>query len=273
MFFLSAVTRHRTPWITGQVTLPAFDEDVWELYDGTKDWTQAHDASKQFPDKLRELQRLWLIEATKYNVMPLDDRFCRTCQPRPRRPAAMIKGNSQLLFAGMGRLSENSVISIKNKSFSITAEIVVPKGVAEGVIIHQGGYFGGWSFYAKSGKAKFAYNLFAIEITHVGAERAIPTGKHQVRMEFAYDGADWARAAPSRCSMTGRRSGRAAWNARSRFAFSADETADVGRDTGTPAPADYDLKSSIFTGTINWVQIDTGKDDHGNLISPKTGCS
>ena len=86
MFFLSAVTRHRTPWITGQVTLPAFDEDVWELYDGTKDWTQAHDASKQFPDKLRELQRLWLIEATKYNVIPLDDRFCRTCQPRPRRP-------------------------------------------------------------------------------------------------------------------------------------------------------------------------------------------
>ncbi len=88
----------------------------------------------------------------------------------------LVKGNSQLLFGGMGRLSENSVVSIKNKSFSVTAEVVVPKSGAEGVIIHQGGHFGGWSFYAKGGKAKFAYNLFAVETSHVGTERAIPAG-------------------------------------------------------------------------------------------------
>src|SRR5208283_1348139 len=129
----SAVTKHRTPWLT-IVKLPAFDNDVWELYDGSKDWSQAHDLSKQMPEKLRELQRLWLIEATKYNVIPLDDRgverFNADIAGRPQ----LIKGNSQLLFAGMGRLSESSVVVIKNKSWSVTAELMVPAAGAEGVI-------------------------------------------------------------------------------------------------------------------------------------------
>jgi arylsulfatase len=265
----SAVTRHRTPWITGVVKLPAFDDDVWELYDGTKDWTQATDVSKQFPDKLRELQRLWLIEATKYNVVPLDDRGAERMNADLAGRPQLIKGNSQLLFSGMGRLSENSVVSIKNKSFSITAEIVVPKGGAEGVIIHQGGYFGGWSFYAKGGKAKFAYNLLGIEIHHVGAERPIPAGKHQVRAEFAYDGGGLAKGGTVSLYYDGEKVGTGRVEHTVPFGFSADETTDVGRDTGTPVTTDYDLKSSIFTGTVNRVQIDTGKDVHDHLIKPE----
>ena len=132
----SAVTRHSTPWVsTGK--LPAFDDDVWELYDGNTDWTQSRDLAKAMPEKLRELQRLWLIEATKYNVLPLDDRrierFNADLAGRPQ----LVKGNSQLLFGGMGRLTENSVLIMKNKSFSITAEVEVPSQGAEGVIIHQ----------------------------------------------------------------------------------------------------------------------------------------
>src|SRR4029079_2512567 len=97
--------------------LPAFDEDVWELYDGNKDWTQSKNLAKEMPEKLQELQRLWLIEAVKYNVLPLDDRQIERFVPELAGRPSLIKGNSQILFAGMGRLSENSVVSIKNKSF------------------------------------------------------------------------------------------------------------------------------------------------------------
>ena len=149
----SAVTRHSTPWVIAK--LSAFDDDVWELYDGSKDWTQAHDLAKDMPEKLRELQRLWLIEATKYNVLPLDDRRAERLNSDLAGRPVLVKGNSQLLFGGMGRLTENSVLNTKNKSFSITAEVEVPSKGAEGVIIHQGGMFGGMSLYAKGGKAEF----------------------------------------------------------------------------------------------------------------------
>jgi arylsulfatase A-like enzyme len=120
----SAVTRHSTPWVVEK--LPAFEDDVWELYDGSKDWSQAHDLAKEMPEKLRELQRLWLIEAAKYNVIPLDDRRFERFNPDLAGRPQLIKGTSQLLFGGMGRLSENSVVVMKNKSFSITAEVEVP---------------------------------------------------------------------------------------------------------------------------------------------------
>jgi len=143
----TAVTRHSTPWEFG-AELPAFDDDVWELYDTNTDWTQAHNLAATQPDKLHELQRLFLLEASKYNVLPLDDRrverFNADLVGRPQ----LIRGNRQLLFGGMGRLTENSVVNLKNKSHAVTAQIVVPDSGAQGVVIAQGGAFGGWSLYA-----------------------------------------------------------------------------------------------------------------------------
>ena len=134
----TAVTKHGTPWVlVGRKTVP-LDDDVWELYDTTKDWSQANDLSKQMPEKLHELQRLWLIEATRYNVLPIDDRVVEKMNPDTAGRPVLIKGNTQLLFGGMGRLSENCVLNIKNKSHSVTAEIEVPASGAEGVIIAQG---------------------------------------------------------------------------------------------------------------------------------------
>src|SRR4051812_8962736 len=127
----TAVTRHSTPWVVGPA-LPVFDDDVWELYDTTTDWSQAHDLAGDMPDKLRDLQRLWLIEAVKYNVLPLDDRRIERFNPELSGRPELVKGNSQMLFGGMGRLSENSVINLKNKSHAITAEVVVPEAGAEG---------------------------------------------------------------------------------------------------------------------------------------------
>ena len=172
---------------------PPFDKDVWELYDGSKDWSQARDLSKDMPDMLHKLQRQWLIEAIKYNALPLDDRTAERLNPDMAGRPTLIRGNTQLFFPGMGRLSESSVVSIKNKSFSITAEVEIGSKPANGVIIAQGGKFGGWSVYARDGKLKFTYNVLGIHEFPTEATEPIPQGKHQVRMEFAYDGGGLAK--------------------------------------------------------------------------------
>jgi arylsulfatase A-like enzyme len=262
----SAVTRHATPWVATAKSL-AFDDDVWELYDGSKDWSQAHDLADKMPEKLHELQRLWLIEATKYNVLPLDDRrverFNADLAGRPQ----LVKGNSQLLFSGMGRLSENCVLVMKNKSFSITAEVEVPSKGAEGVIIHQGGAFGGMSLYAMAGKAKFAYNFFGLQTFTVEARQPIPAGKHQVKMEFAYDGGGLAKGGNVSLYYDGKKVGEGRVDRTVPMMFSSDETTDVGRDTATPVSSDYTRNTSEFNGKVNWVQIDLGKDTHDRFIS------
>ena len=182
----TAVTRHSVPWIGAYKR--TFDEDVWELYDTNTDWTQAHDLAQEQPEKLAALQKLFLIEATKYGVFPLDDRRYERFNPDIAGRPQLIKGNSQILFGGMGRLTENSIVSIKNKSYSVTADVDVPQSGAEGVIIAQGGSVNGWSLYAKGGKLKYCYNLLGIELTFVEGAQPIPAGHHQVRMEFKYDG-------------------------------------------------------------------------------------
>ncbi len=264
----SAVTRHSTPWVVTP-NLPAFDNDVWELYDGNTDWSQSHDLAKAMPEKLHELQRLWLIEATKYNVLPLDDRrierFNADLAGRPQ----LVKGNSQLLFGGMGRLSENSVLVMKNKSFSITAEVEVPSQGAEGVIIHQGGAFAGMSLYAKAGKAKFAYNFLALQTFTIEASQAIPEGKHKVRMEFAYDGGGIGKGGNVSIYYDAKKVGEGRVERTVPMIFSGDETTDVGRDTATPVTSDYTRQTSVFNGKINWVQIDVGKDSHDQFINPE----
>jgi arylsulfatase A-like enzyme len=264
----SAVTKHRTPWLLLEKA-PPFDNDLWELYDGSKDWTQAHDLSKEMPDMLQKLQRLWLIEATKYNVLPMDDRTGERLNPDLAGRPTLVRGNSQLFFPGMGRLSENSVVSIKNKSFSVTAEVEMPDISAEGVIIAQGGRFGGWSLYAKGGKAKFVYNVLGIHEFPIEATEPIPTGKHQVRMEFAYDGGGLGKGGEVTLYYDGKEVGKGRVAATQAMIFSADETTDIGYESGTPVSPDYTTQDSKFNGKIDWVQIDLGKDVHDHLISPE----
>ena len=266
----SAVTKHRTPWVMGG-KMPAFDDDVWELYDGSKDWTQSNDLSKQMPEKLHELQRLWLIEAVKYNVLPLDDRQIERFIPELAGRPTLIKGNSQSLFAGMGRLSENSVVNIKNKSFAVTSDLEVPAKGAEGVIIAQGGRFGGWSLYAKGGKAKFHYNVLGIKSFGIEATKPIPAGKTQVRMEFAYDGGGMGKGGTVTLYCDGKEVGKGRVEQTQGIIFSADETTDIGYESGTTVSPDYTAHTSRFNGKINWVQIDLGKDaeDADHFISPE----
>jgi arylsulfatase len=266
----SAVTRHSTPWEMSGQTFPAFDDDVWELYDGNVDWTQSNDLSDQNPEKLHELQRLWLIEAVKYNVLPLDDRqverFIAEIAGRP----TLIKGNTQLLYGGMGRLSEHSVLDIKNKSWAVTASVEVPAAGAQGVIIAQGGRFGGWSLYVNDGRARFHYNLLGIRSFSVDATEPVPTGPVQVRMEFDYDGDGMGKGGDVTLYYDGKDVGSGRVDQTQPLIFSADETTDVGRETGTTVSPDYTAHTSKFNGRIAWVQLDLGEDakDADHYIDP-----
>ena len=264
----TAVTRHSVPWDFG-ATLPPLDDDVWELYDTNVDWSQAHDVSADHPDKLRELQRLWLIEAVKYNVLPLDDRrierFNSDIAGRPQ----LIKGNTQVLYGGMNRLSENSVLNLKNKSHSVTAEVDVPEGGATGVIVAQGGAFAGWSLYLHGGKPKYCHNLAGLMRFYVESDTQVPPGTHQVRMEFTYDGGGLAKGGTAALFIDGQPAGDGRIDATVPMIYSGDETCDVGSDTGTPVSEDYAGDSSRFTGTVNWVELQIGDDSHDHLISPE----
>lgn len=260
----TACTKHRTPWKVD--TPPAFDADVWELY-GPDDWTQRHNLAAENPAKLAELQRLWLIEAVKYNVVPLDDRSFERINPDIAGRPQLIKGTSQLLFSGM-RVSESCVLNIKNKSHSVTADVVVPDDGAAGVIVTQGGQVGGWSLYVHEGTLKYCYNFFGIQYFTVTAQAPLPGGKHQVRMEFAYDGGGLAKGGTVTLYQDGAAVGSGRVEITIPMGFSADEACDVGRDTGSPASPDYGPTGNEFTGTIDWVQIDIGEDNHDHLITP-----
>jgi arylsulfatase len=265
----SAVTKHRTPWQMVGGVIPALDDDVWELYDGSADFSQANDLAAQMPDRLAKLQRLWIIEATKYNVLPIDDRLVERANSDIAGRPSLIRGSSQQFFPGMGRLSENSVVNIKNKSFSVTAEVEVPTGGAEGVIIAQGGRFGGWGVYVKAGHLKFVYNLLGIQEFATEAGEPIPEGTHQVRMEFAYDGGGLAKGGDVTMYYDGAAAGSGRVEATQAMIFSADETTDIGYESGTTVTTDYTARTSRFTGRIRWVQIDLGDDDHDHFIDPE----
>jgi arylsulfatase A-like enzyme len=253
----TAVTKHLTPWLMVGQEKPAFDDDVWELYDTNTDWTQSKDLAKEQPGKLAELQRLFLIEATKYNVLPLDDRGIERALPEVAGRPTLVKGDRQLLFGGMGRLSENSVVSVKNKSHAVTAEISVPDGSAEGVIVAQGGSIGGWSLYLKDGKPRYCYNLLGIQRFYVDADREVPEGTHQVRMEFAYEGGGLGKGGTATLYLDGAKVGEGTIGGTAAMIFSADDTCDIGQENGALVADDYPVPNT-FTGEVNWVEIDVG---------------
>lgn len=171
----------------------------------------------------------------------------------------------------MGRLTENTVVSIKNKSHAVTAQIVVPEQGAEGVIIAQGGTFGGWSLYVNEGRPAYCYNLFGLQRFKVAGTAPVPPGEHQVRMEFAYDGGGLAKGGNVTLYVDGAKAAEGRVEATQPMVFSADETTDVGADSATPVSDDYGSHDGAFTGTIRWVQIDLGEDaeDADHLISPE----
>jgi len=266
----TAVTKHRTPWILmGQKTV-AFDDDVWELY-SDKDWSQAKNLAQQMPEKLHELQRQFIIEGTRYKVLPLDDRTAERINPDTAGRPTLIRGKEQLLFGGMGRLSENCVLNLKNKSHSVTAEIEVPKSGAEGVICAQGANIGGWSLYAKNNKLKYCYNLVGVKQFFVESKDALPEGQHQVRMEFAYAGGGLGKGGKVTLFVDGKPVGEGVIPMTQAMIFSADDGCDVGEDSGAPVSPDYGPVGNGFNGTVKGVLLSIADDpkNSDHLVSPE----
>jgi arylsulfatase A-like enzyme len=251
----TAVTQHLIPWQMLGQKARAFDDDEWELYDTTTDWTQARNLAAEQPERLHHLQRLWLIEATKYNVLPLDDRGIERAVPAIAGRPTLLHGDSQILFSGMGRLSENSVIDIKNTSHSVTAQVTVGDTPAHGVIVAQGGSIGGWALYAIDGTPKYCYNLLGLQTFTVSGSQPIPSGSHQVRMEFAYDGGGMGKGGTATLFLDGEEIGSGRVAATAPMIFSADDTLDVGIEGGSIVSEEYG-HDNRFRGTVEWVQID-----------------
>jgi arylsulfatase len=265
----TAVTRHSIPWVA--TAMPAFADDVWELYDTNTDWTQARDLAAEMPEKLAELQALFLEEARKYNVLPLDDRRFERFDPDTAGRPQLITGKSQVLFGGMGRLTESSVLNIKSKSHALTAEVRIPEGGADGVIIAQGGEFAGWSLYLKDGRPKYCYNLFGLQRFYAEGADPVPAGTHQIRAEITYDGGGLGKGADVALFVDGAQVGAGRVAGTVPVVFSADETCDIGSDTASPVSDDYTPAESRFSGHIEWVQIDidAAAEDLDHLITPE----
>jgi arylsulfatase A-like enzyme len=268
----SAVTIHRYPGLPGITQMTqGLDDDPWELY-APEDWSQSHDVAAEHPDKLAELQRLFLIEAVKHRVLPMDDRKAERLNAELAGRPELVSGNSQMLYPSMKRLTEGTVLNIKNKSFSVTAAIDVPDdppGGVNGTIVAQGGQFGGWSVHTVSGRLAFCYNYLGLERFTIVADQAVPSGQHQVRTEFAYEGGGLGKGGEVTLYVDGAPVGKGRVDGTHPFIFSGDETADVGCETGTVVSDAYDARGSRFTGSIAWVRLETGLDSHDHLIDPQ----
>ena len=182
-----AGTVHRAPWEPNpRATL---QDDAWELYDTRTDFSLVNDLAAKNPGKLKEMQDLFMKEAVKNHVLPIDDRGIeRVNAALAGRPDLMAGRTSLTVYEGMTGLSENVFINVKNRSHTITAEVEIPRDGADGVILCQAGRFGGWSLYLKGGKPTYTYNWLGLQRYTVAAAEAVPAGKATIRFEFAYDG-------------------------------------------------------------------------------------
>ena len=249
-----AATKHRTPWAAAADG--PLDQDTWELYHVAEDFSQANDLATSNQDKLKELQGLFLEEAIKYDVLPLDDRtFERFNASIAGRPDLMGERTSLTVYPGM-HMTENTFINVKNRSHTITAQVEIPQGGGAGVILAQGGRFAGWSLYMKDGRVSYVHNWVGKERYTITAPEPLAPGKATIRYEFAYAGGKPGSGGTGTISVNGQKVAEGRIGNTTPFLFSADETADVGMDKATPVTEDYAEGDNEFTGTIDQVTLE-----------------
>ena len=247
---------HRAPWAPD--VMQPLQEDRWELFDTSKDFSLSKDLAAENPELLEEMKARFEREAIANNVYPLDDRlFERFNAAIAGRPDLMGDRTSLTLADGMTGMLENTFLNVKNSSKTITANLDL-KGNDRGVILTQGGKFGGWCLYMDGGKPAYTYNWYGLERYTVASDTALPAGEAEVRLEFAYDGGGTGKGGDAKLFVNGREVASGRIEQTQPAVFSADETADVGLDEATPV-ADLvfeGLKDSMFTGSVQKVTIE-----------------
>jgi arylsulfatase len=252
-----ARTIHRAPW-ESKPRRALEDDSAWELYDTRSDFSLANDLAAKNPAKLKELQAVFLKEARKYNVLPIDDRvFERLNGELVGRPDLMGTRKTITVAEGMSGMMESAFINVKNKSKTITAEIEVPDQGAHGIILAQAGRFGGWALYVKDGIAAYDYNFLGLKSTTIADTKPLPAGKHTVRFDFAYDGGGPGKGGKGTLFVDDAKVAEGRIEHTQGGLFSADETTDVGIDLGTPVVESIGAEAkSRFTGHIPKVTVE-----------------
>ncbi|RLD56652.1 MAG: arylsulfatase, partial [Bacteroidetes bacterium] len=251
-----ARTIHRAPWQTEN--LPPLETDVWDLYYVDEDFSLTNNLAEKYPEKLEEMKSLFMWQAQIYHVLPIDDRTIeRTNAALAGRPDLLGDRSSLTLYEGMEGMMENTFINIKNRSFSITAELAIPKGGANGVILSQGGRFGGWSLYMKEGKPEFTYNFLGLDRYVVSSSKKLSEGPVTVKLDFVYDGDGLGKGGKATIYVDDKAVADARVEKTQPNIFSADETADVGLDNQTPVALGigYGPEETRFTGKIDKVTV------------------
>ncbi len=252
-----AGTVHKAPW--EGVPRRALDKDVWELYHVDEDFSMSRNIVAENPAKLKELQELFTQEAIDHKVLPIDDRTIERFDPRVAGRPDLMNGRKELtVYPGMLFMAENAFINIKNSSFELEAEVDIKEGSNHGVLLAQGGRFGGWAFWVNQGKPVFSYNFLGLELYQTEGEQTVGTGKHTLKMAFDYEGKDGARGAGGKASLfiDGKKVGEGVVGKTHPNTFSLDDTADTGIDTGTAVdPAYGEGKNNAFSGKLKQVKI------------------
>ena len=249
----------RAPWDTSGVVSQDPAGFKYELYDLTKDWTQYENVAAKYPAKLKELEKLFWTEASKYQVLPLDAScITRAVAPRP----SLAAGRTQFTWNGPVTGTPNGdAPSILDASYTIKAEVEVPQGGAEGMIVTQGGRFGGYGFYLLKGKPVFLYNFLDLQRVAWEAPDAVSPGKHTLEFDFKYDGLGMGTLAFNNVSgigrggtgvlkVDGKEVARQTMDHTIPVLMQWDENFDIGADTGTPVSNDYQVPFR-FTGKLN----------------------
>lgn len=252
-----AGTVHLMPW--GKVE-NSFADDTWELYHVAEDFSMSTDLTAKHPEILEEMQKMFLAEAAKYKVLPLDDRRQELFNPEiAGRPDLMFGRTELVLGEGMNGLLENDFINVKNTSVDIVAELESGDDPANGVIVAQGGAFGGWSLYVKDGVPSYAYNYVGLNTTTITASEPLPKGKATVRMKFDYSGGDKPGEGGKVTLYINDKGVGTGEIEKTQFSiFSADETAGVGVDSETVVTDAYTRSTSEYSGKIGKVTIKIG---------------
>ncbi|SCY90556.1 arylsulfatase [Desulfoluna spongiiphila] len=251
-----ARTIHRAPWMA--VNMPPLESDTWELFNVQRDFSLAKNLADKYPKKVAELEALFMKEAEKYNALPIDDRVIERMNPAiAGRPDILGDRTTLTLYPGMDGMLENTFMNVKNRSKTITAKVAIPKGGANGVILAQGGRFGGWSLYMKDGKPIYTYNFLGLERYTVESKKAIPEGEATILLDFVYDGGGLGKGGKATLSVNGKAVANGRIEKTQPLIFSADETADVGLDNQTPVAEDIGIgrEETRFTGEIHKITL------------------
>jgi arylsulfatase len=249
----------RLPWQGGTDSSP--DDFKWELYHVSEDFSQAHDLAAQNPAKLKELQAVFDREAKKYQVYPLDASFIARADVSIR-PSLTRGRDTFTYYPGTIRVPEGAAPDVKNKDFTITADVVIPDAGADGVLVTQGGRFGGYALLVMNGVPEFDY-AYSNQPQHkyrVAAKEKLAPGKHTITLDFKYDGPGMGKGGTGTLSVDGKQVAQGKIERTIPIRFSLDETFDVGKDTGTPVVEDYVSKMPFeFTGELTKVVVQLGK--------------